>query len=236
MCHHSISRLIHCYMKFGMNDQLEITNETHISCIESVVCPQNNPNNQTATYKKPMPPPLNPQTSGKSKNAQTSEQAKNRIFFALPHRIGPHPLSAGKGWKEEIGQVAAVQGEEVGVADEARPPARRVQLHVRPHVPLLAGQPREHHHHAGGRARPPPAAPVVPPPPHPAPAPASRPLPEGPGSFGAALNSGGEEDGRARVLVRRRGRVLGYLSGDVWRGERALGGGTVLVEIMLWSI
>lgn len=63
------------------------------------------------------------------------------------------------------GRERDAQGEELGVADEARPPERRVQLHVRPHLPLLARQPREHHHHpAAAAARPPAAAPVLPPP------------------------------------------------------------------------
>jgi hypothetical protein len=183
MCHHSISRLIQpSYMKFGMTDQFETTNQTHISCMESVACPQIPEQLNCKAQETEASSSKSPDLRRIQERPQTSEQAKNRIFFALPHRTGPP--SAGKGWKKEIGQVA-VQGEELGVADEARPPARRVELHVRPHVPLLARQPREHHHHAGGgvpspfAARPPAAAPVVPPP-HPAPAPASRPLSEGP--------------------------------------------------------
>ena len=119
------------------------------------------------------------------------------------------------------------------MADEARPPARGVHLHVRPHVPLLAGQPREHHHHAGGRARPPPAAPVVPPSPHPAPAPASRPLPQGPGQLRRRLEFGGRRRRpRARVGAAARARA----GVSFWGRVAGLGDGGVLVDIMLWSI
>jgi hypothetical protein len=80
-----------------------------------------------------------------------------------------HTAHRRQGWGGG-GEAIDVQGEEFRVADEARPPVRGVQVDVRPHVPLLARQPREHHHDAAGvspsraPAWPQRTAPVAPPP------------------------------------------------------------------------